>query len=242
MVKRKGNAFNYRNTPYKKPRSAAQTFTVGRSNRAIARRNAIWNMPEKKYHHKGGNGNIATIASGTTTLPLCELGNSSTVSGRIGNKVKGKYVRIRLALDNYNTNFTSPFRGRVAVVVDKSANGVTGITPDEVYEQTTGGAWQYMAYRKPDNLDRFVVLKEKDFTFLPCPDASAYTDDSRIVYGKDMLFDWFVPIPEHLSTITYKDTTLTPNTNAIWLVIYGMANGIIDQPNYAVQATFCYTE
>lgn len=149
---------------------------------------------ETKYFDTGAT-DTGDATAGNINL-LCTVPQDITESSRIGRKINVKSINIRayFTLDSQSTNPPTGAIVRWMVVLDKQTNGATFAMSDLLSAVVPNG------FRNLDNVDRFVVLKDKTIT-LNCMTMNS-TTSSAINYSRQIRFTKKCNIP-----IEYSGTT-----------------------------------
>jgi len=149
---------------------------------------------ETKYFDTG-NTDTGDATAGNINL-LCTVPQDATETGRVGRKINVKTINIRayFTLDSQGTNPPTGAIVRWMIVLDKQTNGATFAMSDLLSQVVPNG------FRNLDNVDRFVVLKDKSIT-LNCMTMNG-TTSSAINYSRQVRFTKKCNIP-----IEYSGTT-----------------------------------
>ncbi|AXH75673.1 MAG: coat protein [Cressdnaviricota sp.] len=120
---------------------------------------------EKKYWDTGINlSAIAAVGQCLSSINL--IPQDTSKNGRIGNKCTAVNINVHgvLILPAAVSGVTLVgTRVRIILYVDKQCNGVTAQPADLIKDSPTGGTF-VNSFRNMDNVDRFIVLKDKTFT------------------------------------------------------------------------------
>jgi len=142
-----------------------------------------------------GNSDSGDATAGSINL-LCTVPQDATESGRVGRKINVKSINIRayFTLDSQSTNPPTGAIVRWMIIMDKQTNGATFAMSDLLAAVVPNG------FRNLDNVDRFVVIKDKSVT-LNCMTMNS-TTSSAINYSRQIRFTKKCNIP-----IEYSGTT-----------------------------------
>lgn len=164
---------------------------------------------EKKY-------NTITLADDASTTPsynqLTTIATGATSVTRIGNKIKTKYVHVRLSFSNEAT--TAANKLRIMIIIDKNAIQTNYVVGD-VLDQ---GACE--SQRSIANFSRFHILAD---------DVVVLNTNGGSVINKGF-YEKFVRVPEAYSITAFADgTSAIPVSNGISVMYFGdIAAGAAD--------------
>lgn len=169
-------------------------------------RRALPSNAELKFLDTGIN--IASVGTTGATLPSnLVIPQNTTDSGRIGNKITLKNFMLQFALsnDDATTGAFSSGNVRIAVVLDRQANGALPAWADVFATASLG------AFRNLDNVDRFKILKDQVINVpIRCTNA-AHTDQTG--YWRRWFFKCNLPV--HYGSTTGAITEMRSNNIAV---------------------------
>lgn len=157
-------------------------------------------------------GNLTTnITTGGSVYIINQLAQGITNGTRIGSQVATRSCAYRYELDLPTTAANQvPTSGRVMLLWDKQPNGATAAYT------TIFGTANYLSFMTPGNADRFVVLRNQQFSLSPNGDQVLF-------------FEGYCKI--NMRTTYTSDAGSVPQTGALLLVY------IADQATAANQPT-----
>lgn len=114
-----------------------------------------------------------TNLAGTNMTSLTQVAQGTSVSQRIGNKIRPYQIRLRGSVDMWSTH---PCYFRILLVQDNQANGALPQMTDLFNMNTSNQAIN--AFYNMDNVARFKFLKDKTFQFTPLATQITSADQS----------------------------------------------------------------
>jgi len=160
----------------------------------------------------------------TTTPSLFAISQGTTKNQRIGNKIHAYQIRITgVALVQSANNAGEVCR--LMLVWDKQANGATA-SPADVLEQGTGATVAagtgLTSFVNMDNVERFVILKDKKYSFNPTSAGG----------GASASFPYYVNFKMNKKInmkVDYSSTTgavTEIRSNNLFILAYSAVNGV----------------
>jgi len=120
---------------------------------------------EKKYFDTVYN-STGVLVAGNFTTSWNLIPQGTTKNTRIGNKcvVTNINVHGQLSLASQAANSAAGDRVRWIVFVDRQANGAVPAAISDLIQTMPGATTNLNSFRNMDNVDRFVILKDKTYT------------------------------------------------------------------------------
>lgn len=176
----------------------------------------VYPKPEVKTSDIDQAGVIFTVPSTTpsaittagTVIVLNALAQGGPVNQRIGQQVSTRNLTYRYELDLPAAPNAVPTSGRVMIVWDRQPNGTTAAFTDIFTDAS------YLAFVEPGSAQRFVILRNKQFSLSPNGDQTIFEEG-------------FIKIN---MTSTYGTASTTPVSGAILLVFIGDQTTAANRP------------
>lgn len=195
--------------------------TPGYTRTAGAYRRSQPQAAEKKYWDVQVT-NVGDMTSGSVLNSLNLIPQGTTDQKRIGNKITIRNINIRgqFSLDDQGTGAFTSCIMRVILFVDKQCNGATATVADIL---TTA---DINSFRNMDQVERFVILKDKNYT-LPVTAANVlHTSDSTRTWNISKKCNYDV----HFSSTTGAITEIRSNNVGL---LYITSNTIVNAEGIA---------
>ena len=189
-------------------RSISDTITASKKARGNAKE-AIDRLVKKsiqKYSEakEYTTGNINTSMAGGLVLPINQIAASASANGRVGNSIKGKYVRLKIWLNCPSTAGAIDIC-QLGLVWDKQANTAVP-TLATIYDLSVAGTTGGMCFKETlKNANRFELLATKNIV-----------SGDRSTQGQHCFWEVYVPLKGRITQ--YNDSSgAVPNTGALFL-------------------------
>lgn len=151
------------------------------------------------------------IASGGGTVCINKIPTGTEVGQFLGNQISIKSVSYRYEVDlPASPTDQVPTSGRLLLVYDKQPNGAQASFTD-IFANPN-----YLAFANPNSRDRFVVLRNDQFSLSPQGDQTLF-------------FERYVPI-NMVTTFANGSAGTVPHTGAILIVIISDQATLANQP------------
>ena len=123
---------------------------------------------EKKYFDTT-YGTTPIVSAGLFTTSWNLIPQGTTKNSRIGNKCTVTNINVHGVLIQTGQAANSVLGDKVRwiVFVDRQANGAVPVAISDLIQTMPGATTNFNSFRNMDNVDRFVILKDKTYTLNP---------------------------------------------------------------------------
>jgi len=214
----------YRDMPRVVPRRTVVVPVVPGYTRSVgAYRRSLPGSMEKKYKDTDIE-ELGDLTNGEITGSLNIIPQGTTDITRIGNKITITNINVHFAVGTDNLGPTMGLQNgnlRVILYLDKQANGAYA-SPTDILTQSGGaGVTTINRFRNMDQVDRFVILKDKTYRTPMNTGYSASTAGTDAVTNTGVI--WYkinkvCKIPIHFSSTTGAITEMKSNNIGILVI------------------------